>query len=131
MTRQAQRWVLLALLYFVFAVALGGRRRGGQPRLPPAPDPCASQPAGLGVARADRLGLHQFPRAAANRAATLHFWLYNLALPVMMGGLAALLLGTPAAEPVVAVSSVLVFASVLLFAVNVIRHRLPTGSTPA
>jgi len=130
MTRQAQRWVLLALLYFVFAVALGvGMAASHDFRLRPIHVHLNL----LGWVSLALTGwvYTQFPRAAANRAATLHFWLYNLALPVMMGGLAALLLGTPAAEPVVAVSSVLVFASVLLFAVNVIRHRLPTGATPA
>lgn len=130
MTRQAQRWVLLALLYFVFAVALGvGMAASHDFRLRPIHVHLNL----LGWVSLALTGwvYTQFPSAAANRAATLHFWLYNLALPVMMGGLAALLLGTPAAEPVVAISSVLVFASVVLFVVNVIRHRLPAGKAAA
>lgn len=130
MTQQAQRWVLLALLYFVFAVALGvGMAASHDFRLRPIHVHLNL----LGWVSLALTGwvYTQFPRAAANRAATLHFWLYNLALPVMMGGLAALLLGTPAAEPVVAISSVLVFASVVLFVVNVIRHRLPAGKAAA
>ena len=130
MTRQAQRWVLLALLYFVFAVALGvGMAASHDFRLRPIHVHLNL----LGWVSLALTGwvYTQFPRAATNRAATLHFWLYNLALPVMMGGLAALLLGTPAAEPVVAISSVLVFASVVLFVVNVIRHRLPAGKAAA
>jgi hypothetical protein len=67
-----------------------------------------------------------FPQSAATTLAAWHFGLYNAALPVMMAGLAFLLLGWAAAEPVVAVSSIVMLVAVLLFALNIWRQ--PAGS---
>lgn len=61
-----------------------------------------------------------FPEAAASRLARVHFWLYNLALPLMIGSLAALLLGYPGAAPVLAGSQIVLVAGLLAFAVNVL-----------
>jgi hypothetical protein len=117
-----QRWLLIALVHFLLALTLG---------------------VGMAATHDFRLrGLHvhlnllgwvsaaltawiyqQFPTAAAGMAARTHFWLYNLSLPVMMASLGALLLGRTEAEPLVAASSVLVWLAVLIFVLNVFRHR--------
>lgn len=60
-----------------------------------------------------------FPEAGASRLANVHFWLYNLALPPMMGSLAVLLLGYPDVTPILAGSQILVSAGLLAFVVNV------------
>jgi hypothetical protein len=60
-----------------------------------------------------------FPEAGASRLARVHFWLYNLALPPMIGSLAVLLLGYPGAVPILAGSQVLVAAGLLAFVANV------------
>jgi p-aminobenzoyl-glutamate transporter AbgT len=60
-----------------------------------------------------------FPSAAASRLAGWHFALYQLALPVMLGGLAALMFGQPGAEPVVGIASVVMLAAVACFALAV------------
>lgn len=60
-----------------------------------------------------------FPDAGASWLARVHFWLYNLALPPMMGSLAVLLLGYPGVTPILAGSQVLVAAGLLAFVVNV------------
>src|SRR5512144_2120055 len=60
-----------------------------------------------------------FPEAGASRLARVHFWLYNLALPPMMGSLAVLLLGYPGVVPILAGSQILVAAGLLAFVVNV------------
>lgn len=121
----AARWVRIALVYFLLAVGLGVamaathdfRLRGLHVHLNL-----------LGwVSMAVTGSIYQlFPHAAATRLAAWHFGLYNAALPVMMTGLAFLLLGWAAAEPVVAVSSIVVLVAVLLFALNVWRQ--PAGS---
>ncbi len=63
---------------------------------------------------------HQYPAAAKNRLAQIHFWLHNLALPVFMIGLAALLSGYPAAGPVVGISALVVLIALGVFAANVL-----------
>lgn len=72
-----------------------------------------------------------FPVAGASRLAGLHFWLYNLALPPMMGSLAALLLGYPGAVPVLAGSQFVAVAGLLAFAVNVLLNARPTSAQPS
>lgn len=61
------------------------------------------------------------PALAANRLGAAHFWLYNLALPLLMLGLTALLRGAAWLEPVVGALSVAVLVAVALFAVNLFR----------
>src|SRR5215831_16712598 len=51
--------------------------------------------------------------------ARIHFWLHNIALPVMMGSLAVLLLGNEAVVPILGISEILAAAGVLVFAANV------------
>ena len=58
------------------------------------------------------------PGCNRNRLATLHFWGHNLGLPVMMASLALDAYGHKGADKVIAVSSTLVLASLLIFAVN-------------
>ena len=60
-----------------------------------------------------------FPEAGACWLARVHFWLLDLALPPMMGSLAALLLGYPGAAPVLAGSQIVLAAGLLAFVVNV------------
>ena len=118
--RFAARWIVLALVYFVAAVALGVamaaghdfRLRGVHVHLNL-----------LGWVSMALTGLiyRAVPAAAATRFAAWHFGVYQTALPVMMAALAALLLGVGAAEPVVAVSSVAMLVAIVLFALAVWR----------
>jgi hypothetical protein len=48
----------------------------------------------------------------------VHFWLINLAMPVMMVALSMLLLGNPGVAPVLAASEIAGAAGILVFAVN-------------
>jgi hypothetical protein len=116
------RWIGIALVYFVLAVALGVamaasrdfRLRGLHVHLNL-----------LGWVSAALMGLiyRQFPQAAASRLARWNFGLYNTGLPVMMVSLGGLLLGVEAMGPVVAVSSIAVLVAVLLFALAIWRER--------
>ena len=55
------------------------------------------------------------------RLVALQFWLHQLALPVMLSALAALMRGNRAVEPLVGLGSVVVGVGVLAFAANVWR----------
>lgn len=63
-----------------------------------------------------------YPAAAASRLMRVHFWLHNLALPVMMVALGALLLGHSAAIPALVASEFALAAGLVAFAVNVFRN---------
>ncbi len=63
-----------------------------------------------------------WPEAATSRLASAHFWLYVPAHFVMMGALAAFYSGVAAAEPVLGISSLVVIAGVLCFAVLAWKH---------
>lgn len=60
-----------------------------------------------------------FPQAGASRLAKVHFWLINLAMPVMLVSLSMLLLGNPAVEPVLACSEIVAAVAIASFAANI------------
>jgi hypothetical protein len=60
-----------------------------------------------------------FPQAGASRLARIHFWLHNIALPVMMGSRAMLLLGNASVVAALVASEFVAAAGVLVFACNV------------
>ena len=62
------------------------------------------------------------PAAADSKLAKLHFWLYNLALPLQMAMLVLFLRGNTAVVPVLGASSVAVGIAVICFAVNLWKH---------
>ena len=66
---------------------------------------------------------HFFPQAGASRAATVQFWLHNVALVVMMVSLSFLLKGNEQLEPAVGISSLMMLAVVATFAGNVLWRR--------
>jgi hypothetical protein len=118
--RFTTRWVLAALLYFVAAVALGIAMAASHDMRLKGLHVHLNLLGWVSMALSGVI-YRLFPRAAASRLATLHFWLYQLALPVMMAGLAGLLLGQLQFEPLVAAGSALVGVAVMLFALAVWR----------
>ena len=52
----------------------------------------------------------------------MHFWLYNLALPVTMIALVFLFKGNEAFGPVAGIASIVLFASIVIFVFNVWRN---------
>ena len=61
---------------------------------------------------------HVFPAMARSPLAKVHFWLHNIGLPLMAGGLYGLMHRWPAAEPVVGSGSILVALAFAVFAFN-------------
>lgn len=63
------------------------------------------------------------PDKARWRLARIQYGVYTLGVVVMMPSLYFMLMGNPALEPLVAVSSLVVFAGVLLFAVVIFSSK--------
>ncbi|WML32175.1 cytochrome-c oxidase [Neobacillus sp. OS1-32] len=61
-----------------------------------------------------------FPRATETALAKIHFWIHNIALPVMMIGLALLVSGVSAAGPAVAIGGTAMVLGVIIFAINIL-----------
>lgn len=59
-----------------------------------------------------------FPQAGGSRLARIHFWLMNVAQPVMLVALSMLLFGNMAVAPVLAISEIVAAAGILVFAAN-------------
>ena len=59
---------------------------------------------------------HLFPVARQNKLATIHFWMHAVGIVVLTISLYFVLAGNPGIEPVTAVSSILFFLGMLLFA---------------
>lgn len=127
LTPVSLRWIRLALVYFAVAVLLGfvmsaahdHRLKGVHVHLNMLGWMSMSLFAWL---------YSQFPQAARGKAAAVHFWLYNLALPVMMAGLSGLLLGHAQFEPMVAIGATVTVVAVLVFVANLL---LATRATRA
>ena len=62
------------------------------------------------------------PEAAQSPLAKAHFWIYNLALPILAVTLAMFVSGNTAIEPVLALASVAVAIALLCFAIVLWKH---------
>lgn len=71
------------------------------------------------------------PRGAETRLAKVQYFVYTGGVLVMTPALYLLLTGNPSAEPVVAASSLVVFAGVLMFAAIIFRARGSLGEAGA
>ena len=62
------------------------------------------------------------PAAAETRLAKVHFWLYNIGLPIQMITLTMYVNGNSSVEPVLALVSIVVGIGFACFAINLWRH---------
>ncbi|MFJ5759626.1 cytochrome-c oxidase [Neobacillus sp. NPDC093182] len=65
---------------------------------------------------------HFYPNAANSKLAKIQFWLHNIGVPVMLGGIALQVLGVSAALPPTIIGSLAVVIGVILFMVNVFKY---------
>ncbi|MDF2725739.1 MAG: cytochrome-c oxidase [Paenibacillus sp.] len=63
----------------------------------------------------------RFP-AASRTLGKLHFWMHNIGVPLMMGGLAAYILGYASLAPLIPVGGILIVLGTLLFFINIVRN---------
>ena len=111
-------WLKLAVVYLILGIGLGimmGATKDFSLR------PVHAHINLLGWATTALAGLIYsiFPRAGESRLATVHFWLHNISLPVMMLALSFLLLGNEKAVPVLVASELAAALGVILFTINV------------
>lgn len=113
-------WLRIAVVYFSVGVLLGvGMGASGDHTLAPAH-------AHVNLLGWVSMGLfalvaHAWPATTKGKLATIHLWLYNLALPVMLASLAAKLYGHHQFDPPLGIASILVALAALLFAIQVWR----------
>ena len=110
----SRRWFLCAITYLVIGIGLGVfMGASGDHSLFPANAHINL----LGWATMAVTGLlyRSFPAAARSPLALWHFWLYQLAAPVMLLAVVAIYSGYDKAEPVAGAASVVVLVSILLF----------------
>lgn len=108
-------WFRMAAIYFVTGVLLGiAMGASGDHTL----FPVHAHLNLLGWVSMALFGLigSAYPALATGRIPALHFWLYNLGLPVLLGALALRLRGHAGLEPVIGLASLVVGAATLLFA---------------
>ena len=114
-------WIKAAVVYFIMGVSLGiYMGASGDHLYVPVHAPLNL----LGWASLGLVGLiyHQFPAAGSNRLARIQFWLHNAGLLAAMVLLIGFLRGNTALDPLLGVASVIIGASVVLFAINVFQR---------
>ena len=125
MNEIALKWIKMAAVYLVFGVLLGIHMGKSHDFLLA---PVHAHINLLGWATMALMGIlhHLFSNHLINKLAHLQFWLHQLGTPTMLISLAMVLMGNSSLEPVVAISSIVVGVSVVLFLVNVIVNLRPS-----
>lgn len=117
----ATTWLKLAVTYLIAGVSLG-IAMGASENFTLRPVHAHLNLLGWTTLALAGLIYSVYPQTAQSRLAAIHFWLHNLALPVMMGSLAFLLFGRTEIVPILATSEFVMAAAVLVFAFNVHRN---------
>jgi hypothetical protein len=110
-------WLKLAVLYLILGISLG-IAMGASQNFTLRPVHAHINLLGWTTMALAGLIYSVFPQAGASRLARVHFWLLNLALPVMMGALSMLLLGHVAVAPVLAIAEITGALAIVAFAAN-------------
>lgn len=110
-------WLKLAVLYLILGISLG-IAMGASQNFTLRPVHAHINLLGWTTMALAGLIYSVFPQAGESRLARLHFWLLNLALPVMMGALTMLLLGHAGAASVLAIAEIVGALAILAFAAN-------------
>jgi hypothetical protein len=120
----AATWLKLSVIYLIVGVVLGIAMGATQNF---ALRPVHAHVNLLGFATVALAGLiySVYPAAGRSRLATIHFWLHNTGVPVMMAALAAYLLGNAGAVPFLVTGEFVAAAGVLVFAGNLFVNVKP------
>ena len=121
MTRPGVIWIKAAVIYFLMGVGLGIYMGASGDHLLV---PVHAHFNLLGWASLALIGLVylQFPLAGAHRLARVQFWLHNAGLLAAMVLLIAFLRGNTGLDPLLGLASIVIGASVVLFAINVFQR---------
>jgi hypothetical protein len=114
-------WIKAAVIYFIMGVGLGIYMGASGDHLLV---PVHAHFNLLGWASLAVIGLvyQQFPVAGSHRLATAQFWLHNAGLLAAMVLLVGFLRGNSSLDPLLGIASIVIGASVVLFAINVFQN---------
>ena len=110
-------WLKLAVLYLILGISLG-IAMGASQNFTLRPVHAHINLLGWTTMALAGLIYTVFPRAGASRLARIHFWLMNIAQPVMLFTLSMVLFGKTGIEPILGVSEIMAAAGILTFAAN-------------
>lgn len=123
-TPRSLTWLRLSVVYFFVAVALGiWMGASGNHMLLPV-HAHLNLLGWVSMAIFWMVG-QSFPDTQAGPFARIHFWLYNLGVPLMLGSLTLRIQGREGLEPLIGVASVAIGISVLVFAGLVMAKAAP------
>jgi hypothetical protein len=125
LSRSGIIWLKLAVVYLIGGVALGIAMGATENFLL---RPVHAHLNLLGWATLALAGMIYtvFPEAGESRLAKVHFWMHNLALPVMMASLTFLLLGHTQIIPLLVGAEMTAAGGVLVFACNIFMNLKTT-----
>ena len=125
------RWLKLAVVYLLIGVGMG-IAMGASENYTLRPVHAHINLLGWVTLALAGLTYSAFPKAAATRLASAHFWLHNLSLPVMMAALAALLYGYPQVLPLLGASEIAMAAGLIAFSLNIFLNlsSVAAGKAP-
>lgn len=111
---RSQTWFRLAVVYFAIGVGLGVAMGASGDHSLFAVHAHVNLLGWVSMALFGLMGTVR-PSITEGRIATAQFWSWNVGVPVMLGALTLRLKGFASVEPVIAVASILIGCSVLMF----------------
>jgi drug/metabolite transporter superfamily protein YnfA len=115
LNHRSRTWFRLAAVYFAIGVALGVAMGASGDHSLFAVHAHINLLGWVSMALFGLIGTVH-PSISEGRVAAAQFWTFNVGVPVMLGALTLRLKGFPSVEPLIAVASMLIGCSVLLFA---------------
>jgi len=120
-SRRVKIWYRLAVVYFALGTLLGVLM-GITENLSMVPVHAHVNLLGWVSLALTGMLYERFPSALNSRLYPIHFWAYNVTLPVAMVILALVLTGHSELGPAAAIAALFLFASIVVFATNIWRH---------
>lgn len=128
--RIVQRWIVMAVVYLVIGTGFGVYMGASHDH---SLYTVHSHISLVGWVSMGLMGLlyRAVPSAAQTRLAAWHFWLYQIAVPVMLTAVAFVHSGISRAEPIAGAASVAILLSILMFAGAVLSAGRAKAGTPS
>lgn len=115
--RMARLWILIAVIYLLAGTAFGVVM-GMTQTLQYAPVHAHINLLGWATLALTGIIYKLYPAAAASRLGKVHFWSYNITLPLLMVALYLYFGGNVSLAPVMGILSIVTVLSLVIFAVN-------------
>lgn len=122
MEAYASCWIYMAVAYFLVAVSMGIYMGASGDHSLHSVHAHVNLLGWVSMAITGMI-YHHIDNAGRSALASVHFWLYNVALAPMMLCLAIMFKGNPGLEPVVGMLSIAVGISIVIFAFNLYTKR--------